>query len=101
MGDSVFTQLHGCPIGGYLSAQSVAVIKCMVDEHIAITTRVPQLLRPAIYGIRQVDDLLFMSVLPFLRKLLMMISSILKLPLKWKETDGCKASQKNRRELLL
>eukprot|EP00808_Paulinella_micropora_P002022 g43522.t1 len=51
MGDSVFTQLHGCPIGGYLSAQ-LAVIKCMVDEHIAINTRVPRLLRPAIYGIR-------------------------------------------------
>eukprot|EP00808_Paulinella_micropora_P023649 g17640.t1 len=38
MGDSVFVQLHGCPIGGYLSAQ-LAVIKCMVDEHIAISSR--------------------------------------------------------------
>eukprot|EP00808_Paulinella_micropora_P003722 g5337.t1 len=63
MGNGVFMQLHGCPIGGYVSAQ-LAVLKCMVDEHTNLTVYIPRPLRKSFFGIRQVDDLLLLVTLP-------------------------------------
>src|SRR4051794_13480662 len=51
-GKDVFLQIYGCPIGGFLSA-IYANIKCAHDEFLFL-----QRIRPYIYAIRQMDDLI-------------------------------------------
>ena len=56
IGNKIFVQIQGCPIGGYLSAP-LAVLKCIHDEvKFLASLRQPERL----YGIRQVDDLLLL-----------------------------------------
>lgn len=52
----VVRQVHGCPIGGFLSS-IYANIKCARDEFNFMKTLGPK--RSLIYAIRQVDDLIF------------------------------------------
>eukprot|EP00808_Paulinella_micropora_P005891 g61398.t1 len=53
IGDAVFVQKDGCPIGGYLSSP-LAQMKCMCDEDVLIRTLLTPSSSKHFYGIRQV-----------------------------------------------
>src|SRR3954454_13317728 len=55
-GNDIFKQIRGCPIGGFLSA-IYANVKCAYDEFYFIKRWKND--KHKIYGIRQVDDLIF------------------------------------------
>eukprot|EP00808_Paulinella_micropora_P003324 g3234.t1 len=59
LGDAVFVQKDGCPIGRYLSSP-LAQMKCMCDEAVLIRTLLKPSLTKHFYGIRQIDDLLLL-----------------------------------------
>eukprot|EP00808_Paulinella_micropora_P009841 g82475.t1 len=59
IGDAVFVQKDGCPIGGYLSSP-LAQMKCMCDEAVLIRPLLTPSSSKHFYGIRQVDDLLLL-----------------------------------------
>eukprot|EP00808_Paulinella_micropora_P000709 g52394.t1 len=61
LGDAVFVQKDGCPIGGYLSS-ALAQMKCMCDEEVLIRTLLSTSFAKKIYGIRQIDDLLLLRI---------------------------------------
>ena len=54
-GKDILNQIHGCPIGGFLSA-IYANVKCAFDEHMFLNKI--GTLRNRLFGIRQMDDLL-------------------------------------------
>eukprot|EP00808_Paulinella_micropora_P016899 g70674.t1 len=59
LGDAVFVQKDGCPIGVYLSSP-LAQIKCMCDEAVLIRTLLMSSLAKHFYDIRQIDNLLLL-----------------------------------------